>query len=162
MIDMLGVICWAPATSSWLCCALKLNWLWTCDDRWVRTRRYDTVGWPPQCSSARSHLPYCFNTLTDLVLTPAVMIHTLHKILPDMKCQTEVFLPKIQYDMITECIIHITVVQPLYRSTCVSWHRHLRTAGFCWSKVVLCTCPCLVEPYLLNVIFVHLFICSLL
>ena len=30
--------------------------------------------------------------------------------------------------------------QPLYRSTCVSWHPQLRTAGFCWSKALLPAC----------------------
>ena len=35
-----------------------------------------------------------------------------------------------------------TVLQPLYRSTCVSWHLQLRTGGFRWCKVLLPTCPC--------------------
>jgi len=30
-----------------------------------------------------------------------------------------------------------TVLWPLYRSTCVSWHVQLRTGGFCWCKVLL-------------------------
>jgi len=30
---------------------------------------------------------------------------------------------------------------PLY-ITCVSQHPQLRTRGFCWSKVLLPTCPC--------------------
>jgi len=31
-----------------------------------------------------------------------------------------------------------TVLQPLYRSTCISRHLQLRTGGFCWYKVY---CP---------------------
>ena len=34
------------------------------------------------------------------------------------------------------------ILWPLYRSTCVSRHTQLRTGGFCWSKVLLPTCPC--------------------
>ena len=32
--------------------------------------------------------------------------------------------------------------QPLYRSTCVSYHPQLRTGGFCRSKILLPACPC--------------------
>jgi len=35
-----------------------------------------------------------------------------------------------------------TVLQPLYRSTCISQHLQLRTGGFCWCKVLLLACPC--------------------
>ena len=29
-----------------------------------------------------------------------------------------------------------TILRPLYRSTCISWHLQLRTGGFCWCKVL--------------------------
>jgi len=32
------------------------------------------------------------------------------------------------------------VLQPLYRSTCLSQHLHIRIGGFCWCKVLLPTC----------------------
>jgi len=35
-----------------------------------------------------------------------------------------------------------TVLWPVYRSTCVSWHLQLRTGGFCSCKVFLPTCQC--------------------
>ena len=35
-----------------------------------------------------------------------------------------------------------TVLWPLYRSTCVSWHLQLRTGGFCQCKVLLPLRPC--------------------
>jgi len=41
-----------------------------------------------------------------------------------------------------ETIHNTTILQPLYRTTCISLHLQLRTAGFCWSKVLLHTCPC--------------------
>ena len=34
------------------------------------------------------------------------------------------------------------VLQPLYRSTCLSQHLQLRTGGFCWCKVLLPAFPC--------------------
>jgi len=37
------------------------------------------------------------------------------------------------------------VLQPLYRSTCVSWHLQSRT-GFCWREVLLPTCTCWWQP----------------
>jgi len=36
---------------------------------------------------------------------------------------------------------HITILQPLYRSTGISWHPQLRTGGFCWTKFLLSACP---------------------
>jgi len=36
----------------------------------------------------------------------------------------------------------VTVLQLLYRSTCVIQHFQLRTRGFCWCKVLLPMCPC--------------------
>jgi len=36
----------------------------------------------------------------------------------------------------------ITVLRPLYSSTCVSRPLQLRTGGFCWCKVLLPACPC--------------------
>jgi len=39
--------------------------------------------------------------------------------------------------------IHDTIIlQPLYRSTCISQQPQLRTWGFCWSKVLLPICLC--------------------
>jgi len=35
-----------------------------------------------------------------------------------------------------------TILQPLYRKTCINRHLQLRTGGFCWSKVLLPACPC--------------------
>jgi len=35
-----------------------------------------------------------------------------------------------------------TILQPLYRTTCVSRHPQLRTGGFCWSKALLLASPC--------------------
>jgi len=40
----------------------------------------------------------------------------------------------------------ITVLWPLYSSTCVSRPLQLRTGGFCWCKVLLPTCPCWQQP----------------
>ena len=39
-----------------------------------------------------------------------------------------------------------TVLWPVYRSTCVSWHLQLRTGGFCSCKVFLPTCRCWWQP----------------
>ena len=39
-----------------------------------------------------------------------------------------------------------TVLWPVYRSTCVSWHLKLRTGGFCSCKVFLPTCRCWWQP----------------
>jgi len=39
-----------------------------------------------------------------------------------------------------------TVLRPLYRSTCVSWHLQLRTEGFCCCRVLLSVCPCWRQP----------------
>ena len=39
-----------------------------------------------------------------------------------------------------------TVLQPLYRSTCVSQHLQLRTGGFCCCKVLLPACRCWWQP----------------
>ena len=39
-----------------------------------------------------------------------------------------------------------TVLQVLYRSTCISWHFQLRTGGFCWCEVLLPACPCWRRP----------------
>ena len=36
----------------------------------------------------------------------------------------------------------ITILWPLYRSTCVSRHLRLRTGWFYWCKVLLPACPC--------------------
>jgi len=35
-----------------------------------------------------------------------------------------------------------TILQLLYRTTCVSRHPYLRTGGFCWSTVLLPACSC--------------------
>jgi len=35
-----------------------------------------------------------------------------------------------------------TILRPLYRATCVSWHRQLRTGRFCCRNVLLPACPC--------------------
>jgi len=35
-----------------------------------------------------------------------------------------------------------TILQPLYRTTCISWHLQLRTGGFHWSKLLLPACSC--------------------
>jgi len=35
-----------------------------------------------------------------------------------------------------------TILQPLYRATCVNRHLQLRTGGFCCWKVLLPACPC--------------------
>ena len=45
-----------------------------------------------------------------------------------------------------------TVLRPLYRSTCVTWHHLLRTGGFCWCKVLLPACPCWRRPVHLDCI----------
>jgi len=39
-------------------------------------------------------------------------------------------------------VTHHPVLQPLYKSTCVSGHLQLGTGRFCWCKVLLPTCPC--------------------
>ena len=36
-----------------------------------------------------------------------------------------------------------TVLWPLYKSTCVSWHLLLRTVGFCWCRVFIAYMPLL-------------------
>jgi len=41
-----------------------------------------------------------------------------------------------------------TVLQPVYRSACISQHLQLRTGGFCWCKVLLPSCPCCWQPVL--------------
>ena len=40
-----------------------------------------------------------------------------------------------------------TVLQPLYRSTCVSRHYQLRTGGFCWCTVLLPVCLWLLNRF---------------
>jgi len=35
---------------------------------------------------------------------------------------------------------HTTVLQPLHRSTCVSWYPQFAAGRFCWTKIVLPTC----------------------
>ena len=35
-----------------------------------------------------------------------------------------------------------TILQPLYRTTCISQHLQLRTGRFCWSKVLMPMCCC--------------------
>ena len=40
------------------------------------------------------------------------------------------------------CTTTPTILQPLYRTACTSWHPRLRGGGFCWSKVLLSACPC--------------------
>jgi len=37
-------------------------------------------------------------------------------------------------------------LQPLYRSTCVSWYLQLRTGGFYWCEVLLPAWPCWRQP----------------
>jgi len=44
----------------------------------------------------------------------------------------------------------ITILRPLYSSTCVSQHLQLRTGGFCRCKVLLPTCPCWRQPVHFN------------
>jgi len=44
----------------------------------------------------------------------------------------------------------VTILLPLYRSTCFSWHLQLRTGGFCWCKVLLPACPCWWQTALLD------------
>ena len=39
-----------------------------------------------------------------------------------------------------------TILRPLYRSTGVSRHLHLKTGGFCWCRVLQPTCPCWRQP----------------
>ena len=39
------------------------------------------------------------------------------------------------------CILATTTLWPLYRTTCVSRHPQLKTAGFYWSEVSPLTCP---------------------
>jgi len=38
------------------------------------------------------------------------------------------------------CTTTTTILQPLYRTSCVSQHLQLRTAGFCWSKGSVADC----------------------
>ena len=39
-----------------------------------------------------------------------------------------------------------TILQPLYRSTCISRHLQSRTGGFCWCQVLLSAFPCWRHP----------------
>ena len=34
------------------------------------------------------------------------------------------------------CFTTTTILRPLYRLTCISWHPQLRTGGLCWCKVL--------------------------
>ena len=54
-------------------------------------------------------------------------------------CYTNIFIIVI---IIIYCTTTATFLRPLYRSTGVSRHLQLRTAGFCWCKVLLATCRC--------------------
>ena len=46
------------------------------------------------------------------------------------------------YDKTLTSTTTTTILRPLYRTTYISRHPQLRTGGFCWSKVLLPTCPC--------------------
>jgi len=52
--------------------------------------------------------------------------------------------------VITTSTTTITILRPLYSSTCVSRHLQLRTGGFCRCKVLLPTCPCWRQPVHFN------------
>ena len=43
-----------------------------------------------------------------------------------------------------------TILQPLYRSTCVRRHLQLTAGGFCWCKVLLPACLCWLQLVQLN------------
>ena len=43
-------------------------------------------------------------------------------------------------------LLNTTVLRPLYRSACSSWHLQLRSGGFCWCNVLLPACRCWRQP----------------
>jgi len=52
----------------------------------------------------------------------------------------EVRLPKRHNRLNVQQQNNHPVLQPLYRSTCLSQHLHIRIGGFCWCKVLLPAC----------------------
>jgi len=56
-------------------------------------------------------------------------------------CNIIAYVTKILY-MQQTTITTASVLQPLYRTTCISRHLQLRTGGFCWGKVLPPIYPC--------------------
>ena len=81
-------------------------------------------------------------TLTLKISQKQAQIHTRVQkhLLKPWWPMTKFFAPLFTQEFSTFCITN-TVLQPLYRTTCISWHTPLKTGGFCCSKVLLPACP---------------------
>ena len=69
------------------------------------------------------------------LLTYCILILSLHR-----------WLELLLFDYFNTTVTDSTVLQPLYKSTCVNRHLQLRTGWFCWCKVLLPECSCWRQP----------------
>ena len=111
---------------------------------WCCSRILTTLRWPSSLAISSAESP--FWTYTDRQLIDPHICVCKDVFAPYFLKFSRIFVKKFSEQCrklkdFLRHITHTTVVRPLYRTTCVSRHPQLRTAGFCWSKVLLAVCP---------------------